>query len=751
VRGHDRREIGIAERMTRALIFATEPVAAAPQRPAGLLRLDGQALVDRLASQLRELDVTDVVVVTRPGYADAVRSLGHPVVESADIDADLTVVEQTAREVDQPLLLCLGDVVAHTSALAFALRVEPTIALAGPRHHLELHPLMLLQRSRAVSVATAYHTVTAPNAAFRGVLKISPADLTALADGCAAVRAFAAEAGQPAAKLADRFGAVTLILLGLVRQGTVVATRRVRLLLCTRVDSEKAVTHAGVELGGIDEEATRLRLAVKEHDDFFATYFVSSYSPRVVRLVARLGLTPNLVTWVSVGFAVAAAACLAVGTHPASAIGALLLYIGFLFDCVDGQLARYTLNFSHWGGWFDTMADRAKEYVVYAGLAAGAARDGLTHAWPLAAVALALQTVRHMTDVWYGALQDQAVGQIPKMPLDCPSDRLSTRVNGRRRSHVATRVGLALGRASARMESDRGSLAYWLKRTVVFPIGERWVLLALVATIFNGRAALMALLAWGALALAYTVAGRTLRARAMRVSVLPSYDIALQRDDGIIARTLGRLGRGWAPPLVVAAVAALPAVTLLVIGTPWLHLAHVVGVNVTDDRWVVIAASAAMIAGLGAGRPHNGPLAWLVPAVLRLVEYSVIVLAGVNDAVPWPLTFALLGVIALFHYDLAARVDKSASPLGIRWLALGWDVRVAIVGIAAAFGISALAFAALGGYLLVVLLGGTLIGQLSQRSAAESPSPTPVSAILPSQREWPIVERQDRVRSGLMN
>jgi phosphatidylglycerophosphate synthase len=741
-------EIGIAELMTLAIIFATEPVAQSSQRAAGLLRLDGETLVDRLARQLATLDVDDIVIVTRPCYATAVRTLGHPVVESCDVEGDLAYVEQTARDYDQPLLLCLGDVIAHTSALAFALRVEPTIALAGPRHHLELHPLMLLQRSRAVSVANAYHRVTAPNAAFRGVLKVSASDLPALADACAAVHGFAEDSGHSATTLADRFGAVTLILLALVRRGTVVATRRVRLLLCTRVDREAAVARAATDLAGIDEEATRLRLAVKEHDDFFATYFVSSYSPRVVRVMARLGFTPNMVTWISVAFAVAAAGCLAVGTHPASAVGAVLLYLGFLFDCVDGQLARYTLKFSHWGAWFDTMADRAKEYIVYAGLAAGAAREGIHHAWPLAAIALSLQTVRHMTDVWYGALQDQAVGQIPKMPLESIADRLAVRV-GSRHGQLATRVGLALGRASARMESDRGSLAYWLKRTIVFPIGERWVLLALAATIFDGRVALMALIAWGTLALAYTVVGRTLRARAMRVSVLPAYNITLQRDDGIIARLLGRLGRGWAPPLAMAILAGLPALALLVIGTPWLHLAHLVGVNITHDQWVIIAAGAAMIAGLGAARPHNGPLAWLVPAVLRAVEYAVSVLAGINDNVPWPLTFALLGVIALFHYDLAARVDKSASPLGIRWLALGWDVRVALIGMAAALQLSSLAFAALGSYLLVVLLGGTLLGELSQRSAAASL--VPVSAILPSQRDWPVVDSQAKVQSGLIN
>src|SRR6185369_7702512 len=160
--------------------------------------------------------------------------------------------------------------------------------------------------------------------------------------------------------------------------------------------------------------------------------------------------------------------------------------IGFVFDCVDGQLARYTLNFSRFGGWLDTIADRAKEYTVYAGIAFGATREGILHVWPLAAAVMTLQTVRHMTDVWYGALQDQAVGQLPRQPLTNPADRLAARANAGH-GQFANRVGLALGRASARMESDRGSFAYWLKRTIVFPIGERWVLLAVAATVFNGQ------------------------------------------------------------------------------------------------------------------------------------------------------------------------------------------------------------------------------------------------------------------------
>jgi phosphatidylglycerophosphate synthase len=715
---------------TTALVFVTEPATDRPGHAAALLELNGQTLLDRLISQLVELDVEPVLVVARPGYAAAARALGHEVVDSADVEADLRIIEGAAA--GAPLLLAPGDLVAHLSALGYALRVEPTTALAGPRHKLHLHPLMLLQRSRAVSVSSGYHSVTAPNAAFRGVLKVSAADRPALADAGGALRALMSTVDG--AELAQRNGVTSLVLLAMVRAGTVVATKRIRLLLCTRVEDQATLAAAATELARIDEEATRLRLAVKEHDDLFATYCVSSYSPRIVRWVARLRLSPNQITWISVLFALAAAGCLAVGSRPVSVVGALLLYIGFVFDCVDGQLARYTLQFSRFGGWLDTIADRGKEYAVYAGLAAGAARDGIHHTWPLAAAALALQTVRHMTDTWYGALQDQAVSQIPVQPLASGPDRLAARVNGAG-PQLATRLGLALGRASARMESDRGSLAYWAKRTIVFPIGERWALLAIAACVFDGRVALLALLGWGLLALGYTVTGRTLRARAMRIAVLPAYDRCLQRDDGVLARLLGFVGRGWAPPLLCALAAAGPVGVILVIGAPF---THVPGVNVTHNVWLLVATGAALLAGLGAARRHDGPLDWLVPAALRALEYAVIVLAGINDDVAWPLIFGLLAVIALFHYDLAARVDKCLSPLGLRRFALGWDVRVALVGVAAAVDRCELVCTALAAYLVVVFVVGTVLGGRTRRPDDHVEPAT----VVPAARDWSGLDAQ---------
>ena len=101
--------------------------------------------------------------------------------------------------------------------------------------------------------------------------------------------------------------------------------------------------------------------------------------------------------------------------------GAVLVYFAFVFDCVDGQLARYTRQFSKLGAWLDSIFDRSKEYVVFAGLAIGASRTG-DPVWLLAGAALALQTTRHAIDFSYPVSQHQVIAAMPQPPIEDPFD-----------------------------------------------------------------------------------------------------------------------------------------------------------------------------------------------------------------------------------------------------------------------------------------------------------------------------------------
>ena len=478
----------------------------------------------------------------------------------------------------------------------------------------------------------------------------------------------------------DVRNAVDALLPALLDAGLVPVATPVRLLHAERVDTAAQLAAATAATAAVDEDAARLRLSVKDKDDFFTTYAVSTWSPVITKWCARLGLTPSGVTGLSVLFAVAAALAFWQASRPAMIAGAVLLYLGFVLDCVDGQLARYTRRFDVFGGWLDTMADRGKEYAVYAGLAAGADRVGLPYAWPLAITAILLQTVRHMTDAWYGALHDRAAA-LPQ-------------------ANQASGVGARLSAASNRVQADTGSAAYWLKRIVVFPIGERWALIAVLAAIVNGRAALAAVVIWGLLAAAYTLALRSLRSASMRVGVLDTVDTPRHRDDGALVRAV--LSRAGLPaPLAFALVATLAALALVI----WL----LVGGAPHAKPMLVVAAALVLSAGLPARARHSRPLDWLVPAGLRAAEYLFVVAVGLIGDVPPPVVFLLLFALALHHYDLIARMEKGAPAGSGKGAVLGWDGRVVLLTIAALAGVATLGEATLA----VAVGGGFLVGAIA--------------------------------------
>lgn len=58
---------------------------------------------------------------------------------------------------------------------------------------------------------------------------------------------------------------------------------------------------------------------------------------------------------------------------------------------------------------------------------------------------------------------------------------------------------------------DRFPAVRWSKRILVLPIGERFALISLTAALFEPRVTFIALLAWGGLAFAYALAGRSVR------------------------------------------------------------------------------------------------------------------------------------------------------------------------------------------------------------------------------------------------
>ncbi|OON32638.1 CDP-alcohol phosphatidyltransferase [Micromonospora sp. Rc5] len=663
--------------MTVAIVLAAGTPAAGQPTPAGARAGVGDILADRLAEQWHRAGVTHVRRA-----------------------ANLTELATLVDAATGPVIVSGTDLVAHTAVLRHLATspVGPTVALVLTDPPAPGQAVVREERGQVVDAGPDGRLDGGQTGVFGGALRVGRDDLPALAAAARAAVAGtpiagtdpAAVAGTPPAAGPEAAGsAVDRLFTGLTALGTLTFAHRVRLLVAHRVADPAGLAAAEAAVAAVDEDRAELRLSVKEKDDFFTTFFVSTWSPYVTKASAKLGLTPTGVTAISVLFAAVAAVLFGVGGRPALVTGAVLLYLGFMLDCVDGQLARYTRHFSAWGGWLDTMADRAKEYLVYAGLGYGATAAGFRYGWALAVAAMTLQTVRHMTDTWYGVLHDEAARR-PKA------------VGGG--GGGGGGIGDRLNAASTRVQADTGSLSYWLKRTVVFPIGERWALIALTVALFGPLVSLVAVLTWGVLAFAYTGALRTLRARWMWVPVLDTVDATLHRDDGPIAArfpVLRPMG-----PLTLAVLGALgPAALLVAAG-----LRVRAGDEAGGLAWAVpVALLVLLVAALGAGAAHNGPLDWLVPAALRAGEYLFAIAAGVVGGAPAWVVFGYVFVLTLHHYDLTARLEKRQAAPPLHGATLGWEGRSAVLAVAAFAGFAGIAMATLGAYLLVVFVGSVVL------------------------------------------
>ncbi|MER8004496.1 DUF5941 domain-containing protein [Streptomyces sp. NPDC094149] len=407
----------------------------------------------------------------------------------------------------------------------------------------------------------------------------------------------------------------------------------------------QARNEARQAVADVDDEAVRLKSAVKARDGFFTTFFISPYSRYIARWCARRGLTPNQVTTASLLTALIAAACAATGTRPGFVAAGVLLIASFVLDCTDGQLARYSLQYSTLGAWLDATFDRAKEYAYYAGLALGAARGG-DDVWALALGAMILQTCRHVVDFSFNEANHDATANTS--PTAALSDKLDS-------------VGWTV----------------WVRRMIVLPIGERWAMIAVLTAVTTPRITFYVLLVGCAFAATYTTAGRVLRSltRKARRTDRAALALADLADNGPLATLVARATRvRLGNPLLVAAAGTVVLAVSLFSGATWAPVAGAVVCTVT--------------AGQALCRPLKGALDWLVPPLFRAVEYgTVLVLAAhadVNGALP--AAFGLVAAVAYHHYDTVYRIrgDAGAPPAWLTRAIGGHEGRTLLVTVLAA-------------------------------------------------------------------
>ncbi|MFJ6787254.1 DUF5941 domain-containing protein [Streptomyces angustmyceticus] len=551
--------------------------------------------------------------------------LTGPPVAGSPLEADLRTLGFDVRTADDA---------ASTAELLAAVPAQERVAVVDPRFVGHLHALRL-----------ALTDPRFPAAAVPGALTAQPAARAALARAVGRI-----PVGAGTAHLTDVLTDTLTESLGheeaglhRVELGSLVAT--VALTPAQRADAREAVA-------AVDDEAVRLRTAVKSRDGFFTTYGISPYSRYLARWCARRGLTPNQVTTASLLTALIAAGCAATGTRGGFVAAGLLLLFSFVLDCTDGQLARYSLQYSTMGAWLDATFDRAKEYAYYAGLALGAARGG-DDVWALALGAMVLMTCRHVVDFSFNEANHDATANTS------PTAALSGKLDS---------VGWTV----------------WVRRMIVLPIGERWAMIAVLTALTTPRIVFYALLIGCALAACYTTAGRVLRSltRRARRTDRAAQALADLADSGPLAELIaaGARGRGRTGSYLAPAMAFLSAVVLLV----WVIFQR------DPASWLTVgvAACSALLAGAAVSRPLKGALDWLVPPFFRAGEYVAILVLAARADVPGalPAAYGLVAAVAYHHYDTVYRI-RGGTGAPPRWLVRatgGHEGRILVVTVLAA-------------------------------------------------------------------
>ena len=306
-------------------------------------------------------------------------------------------------------------------------------------------------QGRISGATSGYHEVGHGNHTFLGIIRLSQFQRNEIIEILTKVK----DSNYPG-------NAIDLILVALVRAALVVAPAEVAGAPFIRSDDANERIATQNEIAALNDARLRLKLANRANDGFYSVFFLRKISKLFTWLAVRLKMTPNQVTLISFGIGLLSAYEFSKGNFWAIFAGAVLLQLSIIIDCVDGELARYTRQFSQLGAWLDAITDRIKEYLVFFALAYGAAKNG-HDLWILAMGMMLFQTFRHLSDYNFARINKIRSSYLAPIDFHLKHDGYKT-VDYEKKTR----------------------LEYWSKKAVQFPIGERW--LAISATSVIGGA-----------------------------------------------------------------------------------------------------------------------------------------------------------------------------------------------------------------------------------------------------------------------
>ena len=307
-------------------------------------------------------------------------------------------------------------------------------------------------QGRITGATSGYHEVGHGNHTFLGIMRLSQFQREEIIEVLNKVKD-TKHAGN----------AIDLVLVALVRAALVVAPAEVA--GAPYIRSSDAAEREAVkrEIAALNDARLRLKLANRANDGFFSVFFLRKFSKLFTWAAVRLKMTPNQVTLISFAVGLYSAYQFSQGTFWSIFAGAVLLQLSIIIDCVDGELARYTRQFSQLGAWLDAITDRIKEYLVFFALAYGAAKDG-RDLWIPAMGMMLFQTFRHLSDYNFARINKIRSTQLQPLDFEIKND-----------GYVSTE------------REKKSRFEYWSKKAVQFPIGERWLVIS-VSSVIGGAA-----------------------------------------------------------------------------------------------------------------------------------------------------------------------------------------------------------------------------------------------------------------------
>jgi phosphatidylglycerophosphate synthase len=367
----------------------------------------------------------------------------------------------------------------------------------------------LVAKGSVLSASSASHSVTGPNRVFTGALSLSQKQRPEIEKAVA--EAIASKATGHA---------LDLVLVALVRATIRVDAVEILEAPFVRSSDPDKKDKTSKQIQKLSIPRLRLKMANRANDGFFSVYVLRRFSKLLTWVAVKIGATPNQVTIASFAIGLYAAFLFAQGDFWSILIGAVLLQVSIIVDCVDGELARYTRKFSELGAWLDAITDRVKEYAVFLGLAYGAYVQYGQNLWVLAAVLMALQTFRHLSD--YNFSQVVKARDEEKVPVLVD---FMANWDGIEADSTPAPKGLA-----ANYNFQRAK--FWAGKIITFPIGERWLAISLTAAIGGAMFTLTAMPVLALISMAWVYRVRIAKSLQMAKTKIKSLVIVRQLDLG---------------------------------------------------------------------------------------------------------------------------------------------------------------------------------------------------------------------------